>query len=68
MKKNTIFLLHKGIHIDKEIDDATKYWDFEHYLHENGLEKGSFIIEVKNLIKSIACNLTTFFRKKIIDY
>ena len=52
-KKNTIFLLHKGIHIDKEIEDATKYWNFEHYLHENTMEKGSFIIEVKNLIKSI---------------
>ena len=53
-KENTSFLLHKGIHIDKEIDDATKYWDFEHYLHENDTEKGSFIIEVKNLIKSIS--------------
>ena len=53
-KENTIFLLHKGIHIDKEIDDATKYWDFEHYLHVNDTEKGSFIIEVKNLIKSIS--------------
>ena len=53
-KENTIFLLHKGIHIDKEIDDATKYWDFEHYLHKNDTEKGSFIIEVKNLIKSIS--------------
>ncbi len=53
-KENTIFLLHKGIHIDKEIDDATKYWNFEHYLHENDMEKGSFIIEVKNLIKSIS--------------
>ena len=53
-KENTIFLLHKGIHIDKEIDDATKYWDFKHYLHENMMEKGSFIIEIKNLIKSIS--------------
>ena len=54
IKKNTIFLLHKGIHIDKEIDDATKYWDFEHHLHENYIKKGSFIIEIKNLIKSIS--------------
>jgi len=53
-KENTIFLLHKGIHIDKEIDDATKYWDFEHYLHKNDTEKGSFIIEIKNLIKSVS--------------
>ena len=53
-KENTIFLLHKGIHIDKEIDDATKYWGFEHHLHKNDIEKGSFIIEIKNLIKSIS--------------
>ena len=51
-KENTIFLLHKGIHIVKEIDDATKYWNFVHYLHENEVEKGSFIIEIKNLMKS----------------
>ena len=53
-KENTIFLLHKGIHIDKEIADATKYWDFEHHLYENKTKKGSFIIEIKNLIKSIS--------------
>ena len=53
-KEKTIFLLHKGIHIDKEIDEATKYWDFAHHLHENNIEKGSFIIEIKNLIKSIS--------------
>ena len=53
-KENTIFLLHKGIHIDKEIADATKYWDFEHHLYENKKKKGSFIIEIKNLIKSIS--------------
>tara|TARA_Y100000746_G_C15404665_1_gene407837 strand:- start:549 stop:1172 length:624 start_codon:yes stop_codon:yes gene_type:complete len=50
-KENTIFLLHKGIHIDEEIDYATKYWDFSHYLHENKREKGSFIIEIKKLNK-----------------
>ena len=53
-KKNTIFLLHKGIHIDKEINEATKYWVFEHNLYKNTLEEGSFIIEIKNLIKSIS--------------
>ena len=52
-KEKTIFLLHKGIHIDKEIAEATKYWNFVHFLHENKTEKGSFIIEIKNLIKSI---------------
>ena len=53
-EEKTIFLLHKGIHIDKEINDATKYWNFEHNLYENQREKGSFIIEVKNIIKSIS--------------
>ena len=52
-KEKTIFLLHKGIHIDKELNDATKYWNFEHNIYENNREKGSYIIEVKNLIKSI---------------
>ena len=52
-KKKTIFLLHKGIHIDKELNDATKYWNFEHNIYENHREKGSYIIEIKNLIKSI---------------
>ena len=52
MKKNTIFLIHKGIHIDIEIKEATIYWDFEYKLYEDGLEKGSYIFEAKNVIKS----------------
>ncbi len=52
-KKNTTLLLHKGVHIDEEIMQATKYWDFTHILHENEREKGSFILEIKNIIKSI---------------
>ena len=52
-KKNTTLLLHKGVHIDKEIVQATKCWDFTHVLHENEREKGSFILELKNIIKSI---------------
>ena len=52
-KKNTTLLLHKGVHIDEEIVQATKYWDFSHVLHENEREKGSFILELKNIIKSI---------------
>ena len=52
-KKNTTLLLHKGVHIDEEIVQATKYWDFTHVLHENEREKGSFILELKNIIKSI---------------
>ena len=52
IKKNTVFLLHKGIHIDIEIEIATKYWNFEYNLYENDLEKGSYIFEAKNIIKS----------------
>ena len=52
-KKNTTLLLHKGVHIDEEIVQATKYWDFTHVLYENEREKGSFILELKNIIKSI---------------
>ena len=52
-KENTIFLIHKGVHIDIEIEDATRYWNFEYTLHENSLKKGSYIFEAKNLIKSI---------------
>ena len=53
MQKNTTLLLHKGVHIDEEIVQATKCWDFTHVLHENEREKGSFILELKNIIKSI---------------
>ena len=52
-KKNTTLLLHKGVHIDEEIVQATKYWKFTHVLHENEKESGSFILELKNIIKSI---------------
>ena len=52
-KKNTTFLFHKGIHVDDEIDEATKYWKFDHNLHESSVEKGSYIMEINNLIKSI---------------
>ena len=52
-KENTIFLLHKGIHVEVEIKEATRYWNFQYKLYENSLEKGSYILEVKNIIKSI---------------
>ena len=52
-KKNTTLLLHKGVHIDEELMQATKCWNFTHVLHENEREKGSYILELKNVIKSI---------------
>ena len=52
-KEKTIFLFHKGIHIDKEISEATKYWNFKYHLYDNEIENGSFIFEGKNIIKSI---------------
>jgi 16S rRNA (guanine527-N7)-methyltransferase len=51
-KEKTIYLLHKGVHIDDEIAEATKYWDFDYELHENEHERGSYIFESKNIIKS----------------
>ena len=51
-KKSTTFLFHKGIHIDDEITEATKYWKFDHKLHENSVKKGSYILELNNVIKS----------------
>ena len=50
-KQNTVFLLHKGINIVEEINDATKYWFFEHELIKNELEEGSFIIKINKLKK-----------------
>ena len=52
-KKSTTFLFHKGVHIDDEIAEATKYWKFDHNLNENSVEKGSYILELNNVIKSI---------------
>ena len=51
-KKNTTLLLHKGVNIDSELIRATKYWNFEYTLHENPKNKRSYIIEIKNIIKS----------------
>jgi len=50
-KQNTVFLLHKGINIVEEINNATKYWFFEHELIKNDLEEGSFIIKINGLKK-----------------
>ena len=52
-KNNTIYLLHKGIHVVDEINITTKYWKFDYNIHEADLEKGSNIFESKNIIKSI---------------
>ena len=50
-KQNTIFLLHKGINIIEEINDANKHWFFDYELIKNDLEEGSFIIKINNLKK-----------------
>ena len=52
-KNNTVYLLHKGVHVVDEINSTTKYWKFDYNIHENNLEKGSNIFEAKNIIKSI---------------
>ena len=50
-KQNTVFLLHKGINIVDEINEATKCWFFEYELIKNKLEKNSFIIKINGLKK-----------------
>ena len=50
-KQNTIFLLHKGINIVEEINDANKYWFFEYKLIKNELEEGSYIVKINKLKK-----------------
>ena len=50
-KQNTVFLLHKGINIVDEINEATKCWFFEHELIKNKLEKNSFIVKINGLKK-----------------
>ena len=50
-KQNTVFLLHKGINIVDEINEATKCWFFEHELIKNKLEENSFIIKINGLKK-----------------
>ena len=48
-KQNTVFLLHKGINIVDEINEATKCWFFEHELINNKLEENSFIVKINGL-------------------
>ena len=50
-KQNTIFLLHKGINIVDEINEATKCWFFEYELIKNKLEENSFIVKINGLKK-----------------
>ena len=52
-KQKTVFLLHKGINIVDEINEATKYWFFEHELIKNKLEENSFIVKINGLKKII---------------
>ena len=50
-KQNTVFLLHKGINVVDEINEATKCWFFEHELIKNKLEENSFIVKINGLKK-----------------
>jgi 16S rRNA (guanine527-N7)-methyltransferase len=50
-KQNTVFLLHKGINIVDEINEATKCWFFEYELIKNKLEENSFIVKINGLKK-----------------
>ena len=50
-KQNTVFLLHKGINIVDEINEATKCWFFEYELIKNELKENSFIVKINGLKK-----------------
>ncbi|MFL2886152.1 MAG: 16S rRNA (guanine(527)-N(7))-methyltransferase RsmG [Candidatus Pelagibacterales bacterium] len=50
-KQNTVFLLHKGINIVDEINEATKCWFFDYELIENKLESKSYILKIFGLKK-----------------
>ena len=50
-KQNTVFLLHKGINVVDEINEATKCWFFEYELIKNKLEENSFIVKINGLKK-----------------
>ena len=50
-KQNTVFLLHKGINIVDEINEATKCWFFDYELIENKLESKSYILKIIGLKK-----------------
>ena len=54
-------LLHKGVHIDEEIVQATKCWDFTHVLHENERRKGFFYFGIKKYNK-----INNLMKNKII--
>ena len=50
-KQNTVFLLHKGINVVDEINEATKCWFFDYELIENKLESKSYILKIIGLKK-----------------
>ena len=50
-KQNTVFLLHKGINVVDEINEATKCWFFDYELIENKLELKSYILKIIGLKK-----------------
>lgn len=51
MGSETVALVHKGQDFASEIEEATKYWDFDVVQHPSRIEDGSVILAISNLKK-----------------
>lgn len=51
MGSDTVALVHKGQDFASEIEEATKYWDFDVLQHPSRIEDGSVILAISNLKK-----------------
>ncbi|MEP0521615.1 MAG: 16S rRNA (guanine(527)-N(7))-methyltransferase RsmG [Hyphomicrobiales bacterium] len=49
MGSETVALIHKGQDFASEIEEATKYWDFDVLQHPSRIEDGSVILAISNL-------------------
>lgn len=49
MGSETVALVHKGQDFASEIEEATKYWDFDVVQHPSRIEDGSVILAISNL-------------------
>lgn len=52
MGSETVALVHKGQDFASEIEEATKYWDFDVVQHPSRIEDGSVILCISNLKKT----------------
>lgn len=53
MGSETVALVHKGQDFASEIEEATKYWDFDVLQYPSRVEDGSVVLAVSNLKKRV---------------